>query len=123
MMKGSQDSKTSIKIVEYHLLDWAEITHGESWKFQQHNVSIHVSNFSKQWFGNRNITILYWPSRALDVNNIENLWAVLARCVYYNSRQFRSVDDLIKVIFQEWDMLEDHALQGHIGSIQLRCIV
>lgn len=122
VMQGNQDSKKYVKLLEDHLLDRASITHVESWNFQQNNCPIHGSNYSKSWVANRNINSLDWPSRAHDMNPIENLWAVLARRVYYNARKISSVDELKEVVLNEWEKLEEHVLHEHIDSMQRRYI-
>lgn len=50
------------------------------------------------------------------MNPIENLWAILARRVYYNARQFASVVDLKEAIFGEWNTLSDEVLHAHIDK-------
>ncbi|KAG3001110.1 hypothetical protein PC128_g16898 [Phytophthora cactorum] len=41
-----------------------------------------------QFFEEQEINLLDWPARSLDLNPIENLWALLARKVYPNGRQY-----------------------------------
>lgn len=81
-----------------------------------------MSKHSIDWFASKSISLLKWPSCALDMNPIENLWAILARRVYYNPRQFSSLVELKETIFTERNGLSDEVVQAHIDSIQPRYI-
>jgi hypothetical protein len=64
--------------------------------FQQDNVSIHTSRFTKGFLATHNIKTLPWPPKIPDLNIIENVCGgVLTRRVYANGRQFDKPADLI----------------------------
>ena len=44
--------------------------------FQQDNDPKHTSNLAKTYFSRNNIELLPWPAQSLDMNPIENLWAI-----------------------------------------------
>lgn len=122
LMHGNQNSKDYKKLLEYHLLDQGTIAYGEQQNFQQDTCSIHVSKLSKNWFATKNVNLMEWPSRALDMNPVENLRMLLARQVYYNARQFGSLGELREAIFEEQEKLGDEVLHAHIDSMQRHCI-
>ena len=70
--------------------------------FQQDNASIHVSIITKSWFVDRNIHVLNWPACNPDMNPIKNLWGILSRRVYANSRQFGDIAELKQEINSAW---------------------
>lgn len=57
VMNENQNSKKYTKLLEDSLLDWADVTHGELWVFQQDICPIHVSEHSKNWFASKNISL------------------------------------------------------------------
>ena len=54
--------------------------------FQQGNAAIHTSKLTKDWFKTKNIEVLDWPTKSLDLNPIENLLGILSRRVYPPSK-------------------------------------
>ncbi|CAG9799642.1 unnamed protein product [Chironomus riparius] len=76
-------------------------------------ASIHKSKKTMEWFSNKNIVVLDWPSRSLDMNPIENLWGILARRAYSRGRKFSSI--------QELD-LSTQMLETLVNSMQNRLI-
>ena len=71
---------------------------GSDFTLHQDNASIHVSKFTKQWFSEKEIDLLEWPSISPDINPIENLWGILVRRVYAHGRQFVNFNDLKNAI-------------------------
>ena len=47
--------------------------------FQQDSAPCHVSKRAREWFSNRNLTLLDWAENSLDLNPIENLWMMIKR--------------------------------------------
>ena len=61
---------------------------------QHDNASIHASASTKQWLANRDINVLSWPPCSPDLNVLKNAWGILARRVYANNRQYKTVAEL-----------------------------
>ncbi len=70
----------------------------------QNNVFIHVIKKSKLWLQKMNIKVIKWSSYSLDLNSIENLWALLkkkAYKVYSNLNSLQNKDDEVEIqLFQ-----------------------
>ena len=79
-------------------------------KFQQDNAKIHVSRSTKRWFEAQNIPLLDWPNRSPDLNPMENLWAILARRVYANNKQYETVQELKDVITTAFAKLDQEVI-------------
>ena len=121
ILKGKQDSKKYCEVLEHNLLPFTSLVHGENWIFQQDNASIHVSKYSREWIEAHNVLLLSWPARSPDLNPIENLWAILARIVYKDSRQYADVPSLIFAIKAAWGQIGEETLHKLVGSMQKRC--
>ena len=90
--------------------------------FQQDNASIHVSSASKQWFTAKKIDLLDWPAKSPDLNIIENVWSLLAKDVYDNSRQFDNISQLKEAIEKAWGRLSVEKLKKLYDSCHRRMI-
>ncbi|UYV63665.1 hypothetical protein LAZ67_2005247 [Cordylochernes scorpioides] len=47
--------------------------------FQQDNAQPHVARIVQRFFVNRQIELLLWPARSLDLSPIENMWSMVAQ--------------------------------------------
>lgn len=79
-------------------LPWATILRGETWTFQQNNALVHTAGLTARFLIDSNVDVLSRPACSPDFSPIENVWSVLARKVYANSRQILSKDELKSVI-------------------------
>ena len=64
-----------------------------------------------------NITLLFLPSRAPELNPVENTWQFL-RQAYLSNRVFETYDDIIQAACEAWNRLIDQPWK--IMSIGLR---
>ncbi len=95
----------------------------------QDNASIHAVKKSKLWLQEMNIEIMNWPSYSLDLNPIENLWALLkkeAYKVYPDLDSLQGKDDeaetqLFQILQQAWGNIREEVIDGLISSMPRRC--
>ena len=90
--------------------------------FQHDNASIYVSTITKSWFIGHNIHVLDWSACSPDMNPIENIWGILARRVYANSRQFGDAAELKQEINSVWRSIGQETLQSLIDSMPYRIL-
>lgn len=107
-------------LLEDVLISYLNNSDEENCIFQQDNAPIHVSNESKQWFRDKNISLLEWPACSPDCNPIENLWGILAGKVYANGRQFENVNDLKSAIRDCWAKIDMETIKKLTDSMPNR---
>lgn len=73
--------------------------------FQQDNAPIHSAKIIKDWFTSNKIVKLDWPAVSPDLNIIENVWGILSRSVYLESRQFGTIEELKSPILASWEQI------------------
>lgn len=109
-----------IEILESHLLPVATRIGGRKLIFQQDNAPCHSSKVVNAWLKRHKINSLMWPSYSPDLNPIENLWAVLARKVYANGRQFDDIRSLKEAIVDSWEEIEIEICRNLLKSMKNR---
>ncbi|KHJ84698.1 putative transposase [Oesophagostomum dentatum] len=92
----------------------------QEYRFQQDNARIHVSRNAAAFLNEHRIPVLYWPPCSPDLNPIENLWGILARKVYANNKQYRTMNGLRLAVVQAWDAIEPGILQNLANSLPSR---
>ena len=97
-VEGRMNSNSYLTMLEANLVPFLQKYWRLKFIFQQDNASIHVSSASKQWFTAKKIDLLDWPAKSPDLNIIENVWSLLAKDVYDNSRQFDNISNLKRLL-------------------------
>ena len=57
-IEGTMDSAGYCTILEKVLFPFAEDKHGQNWRFQQDNASVHRSNYTKTFFADTDVEVL-----------------------------------------------------------------
>ena len=64
--------------------------------------------------------MLPWPALFPDMNLIEHVWDMLDRKVRSQRRLPSNLDDLWRILQEEWNNLNIGAIQGHYDSMPRR---
>ena len=91
-----------------------------SWIFQQDNAPIHTAKIVKEWFTNKNVTVLQWPAKSPDLNITENIWGHFPRVLYENGKQYDSLNELENAIFRHWATIPKTYIKKLYDSIPSR---
>ena len=62
--------------------------------------------------------VLTWPSKSPDLNPIENVWHLLKNQV--RKRFPKDLDSLEKIVYEEWDKLNDEIVSNIACSFKVR---
>ncbi len=114
-----------IQILNHNLIDIWE----SELMFMQNNASIHRVRKSKLWFQKNDIEIMKWSSYSLDLNSIENLWALLKKKIYkvysnlnsLKNKENEAETQLFQILQKVWANLREKVMEGLIFSMPCRC--
>ena len=91
----------------------------ENWWFQQDNAPQHTAHISQRWFHNHGVDLIDFPPYSPDLNPIENLWSILKGRI--ESRLARTIDEVERVLKEEWEALDEELLKSLAASMPTRC--
>ena len=73
-------------------------------------------------FSDKNVVLMDWLALSPDLNPIENLWVIVARQVYSQSKQYDSKVSLTGAIMKSWSEIDDQIVKSLIGLMKNCCI-
>lgn len=116
------DSKAYQEMLVKNLLPYLRKFRSAKLLYQQDNAPVHVSASTLAWFEANKVNLLDWPPCSPDINVIENVWSLIVRRVYANSKQYRAVDELKKAIVRAWEEIDLKVLGELVNSVPKRLI-
>lgn len=114
------NSTEYVGVLEKSLLPFLQDNREKPYVFMHDNAAIHKSRQTKSFLQSCSVEVLDWPACSPDLNPIENIWGILARRVYSETKQYESVDHLKQAILREWSRLEPDILINLINSMKQR---
>ena len=97
-------------------------THHFNHVFQQDNARCHISRVAMNFLNDNHIHTLPWPALSPDLNPIEHLWHELGRRVRRRVNPPESIDQLQRVLTDEWNNIPQASVMHLIGFMRRRCI-
>lgn len=117
-IEGNMDRFMYRDILEKHMLPWAKCKFGSRFIFQQDNDRKHTSQYVKDWFKQKKVTVLEWPSQSPDANPIEHLWDHLERTVAHV--RATSADERFRQLEAAWTSIPQSVLDKLVDSMEHR---
>ena len=104
IIERTMNDKKYREILEDNLLPSARsLKLKRGWTFQKDNDPKDTANETKEWFRNKRINVLQWPSQSSDMNPIENLWRELKLNV--QKRHPKNIAELRVICMEEWNKI------------------
>ena len=69
----------------------------------------------------RNVSVLPWPAKSLDLNPIEHVWELLDRRVRARAIDPRNVQELAGALVEEWGNISQQELANLVQSMRRKC--
>jgi transposase len=69
----------------------------------------------------RNVSVLPWPTKSLDLNPIEHIWDLLDRRVRTRAIPPRNVWELAGALVEEWGNISQQELANLVQSMRRSC--
>jgi transposase len=88
--------------------------------FQHDNDPKHKSKKVKSWLDSKNYSVLDWPSQSPDLNPIEQVWRQLKLAIYARGDKAQNLDDVLRIVQEEWDKLPVEDLRHLVASMPAR---
>ena len=117
-INGIMDCFVYKDIMEDVMLPHAEWKMPLKWIFPQDNDPKHTSKVVKQWFKDKNITIMGWPAQSPDLNPIENLWEIIDNKIEHAN--VKTSEELFEQINKVWREIDMRIVDSLIESMPRR---
>lgn len=99
-IEGTMNSEKYTKILDNCLNSSADMLGLPNFTFQQDNDPKHSSKLAREYFADKKINVMSWPSQSPDMNPIEHLWDHLKRKI--KARLPKNYTELKRIAQEEW---------------------
>ena len=112
------NAKLMVKIYNKALLPSARKLFDGDWVLQEDNDPKHKSKLATKWREDNEVERMDWPANSPDQNCIENVWRIFK--IKVAARKPQTIQDLAKVMKQEWKKLPVELAANLVESMQRR---
>ena len=79
--------------------------HPEVEMFQHDNIRPHTAKVCTTFLTDAGIDVMDWPAKSPDINQVENVWALLSDKVKKRDNPPRNLEELIVSLQEEWQAI------------------
>ena len=118
--RNIMDGPYFVRILQDHLIPNAKNQFGRRWRLQMDNDPKHRSRVAQDFLSRETPEVIDWPSNSLDVNPVENLWAIIERRI--EKRKPGNIEELNNFLHEEWNNIDINLLSHLVNSMKTRCL-
>jgi transposase len=107
------------KVQQDHVVSFAQFA-GDGFIFMHDNARPHTARIVTNYLHDVRIDTMNWPARSPDLNPIEHLWDVVGKQVRARRDELVSLQELRRVVQEEWDNTPQEEIQHLIESMPRR---
>ena len=120
IIDGKMDSIQYTRIINSCLKASAVKLGLYQYTFQQDNDPKHTSKHTKDYFNDKKIKLMSWPSQSPDMNPIEHLWTELKKEV--KKKCPKNINELKAIITDSWEQINPEICRTLVLSMPNRSI-
>uniref|UniRef100_A0A8K9UQ62 Tc1-like transposase DDE domain-containing protein n=1 Tax=Oncorhynchus mykiss TaxID=8022 RepID=A0A8K9UQ62_ONCMY len=88
---------------------------------QHDNTTNHTAHSVRDFLKDRNVSVLPWPAKSLDLNPIEHIWNLLDQRVRAKYTPPRNVQEHAGALLEDWGNISQQVLANLVQSMRRRC--
>lgn len=121
-IRGNMNAVSYVQLLEEYCLPHIQQCAEHPVLYQQDNAPIHTAHVTRDWLDAHFAWHPNWPPYSPDLNPMENMWAIIARQVYPEGKQYEGVDALKQAITAAWAEVTEAIRHNLIDSMPDRMV-
>jgi len=118
--RNIMDGPYFVRILQDHLIPNAKNQFGRRWRLQMDNDPKRRSRVAQDFLSRETPEVIDWSSNSLDINPVENLWAIIERRI--EKRKPGNIEELNNFLHEEWNNIDINLLSHLVNSMKTRCL-